>query len=74
MKKEQDFIIIPERYIFELSETITIEKNKDCISINGEQKHLIKDLKIYEQDNKIIVEVNRIFTDADYKKIKESIE
>ena len=64
MKKEQDFIIIPERYIFELSETITIEKNKDCISINGEQK----------QDNKIIVEVNRIFTDADYKKIKESIE
>lgn len=74
MKKEQDFTIIPERYIFEVSEAFTIEKNKNGICINGEQKELVRDLKIYEEDNKIIVETNRYFTDRDYSNMKESIE
>lgn len=74
MKKEQDFTIIPERYIFELSETFTIEKNKDGICVNGEKKELVRDLKIYVEDDKIIVETNRFFTDSDYKNMKESIE
>lgn len=73
MKKEQDFTIIPERYIFELSETFTIEKNKDGICVNGEQKEFVRDLKIYEEDDKIIVETNRFFTDRDYNNMKESI-
>lgn len=74
MKKEQDITIIPERYIFEVSEAFTIEKNKNGICINGEQKELVRDLKIYEEDNKIIVETNRYFTDRDYSNMKESIE
>lgn len=73
MKKEQDFTIIPERYIFELSETFTIEKNKDGIYVNGDKKELIRDLKIYVEDDKIIVETNRIFTERDYNNMKESI-
>lgn len=74
MKKEQDITIIPERYIFEVSEAFTIEKNKNGICINGEQKKLVRDLKIYKEDNKIIVETNRCFTDRDYSNMKESIE
>lgn len=73
MKKEQDFIIIPERYIFESTESFIIEKNKEGIFINGELKKYIEGLSIYTEDDKNVIKVNKLFTESDFQKIRENI-